>query len=189
MISRLVTAGVCLLALSTAFGSADAQVRRGEHGMHSAIPDGFTYIPFPPMGGRSGGDIVPLPESHFPYDAHIMVTMDRPGPAVAIDSQYNRILDGYKKRCVTVDTRVLSQGTQNNYPYNEWLLTCDADKASGKSKFSIVKSIVAQSSVLGYQYEISSKPDDAAVKTATDYLDTQVLCDDTSASHPCQAAN
>jgi len=191
MFAKPVAGLMCLLALGVAQAvSAQATVRHGEHEMHSGIPHGFKYLPLPSGPHLAMAIFTPTPESQFPYDAQISVILDKAGPAAAIDSQYNRARDAFKSNCTgNADARVLAQGTQNNYAYSEWLLTCDADKSSGKPKFAVMKTIVGQSFVYAYEYDISTKVDDAAVKVMKDYLDVEGLCDDTSAQHPCQPAN
>ncbi|WP_443747963.1 hypothetical protein [Asticcacaulis solisilvae] len=155
--------------------------------MHGAIPKGFKYLPLPPGQHVAVAFFTRTPDSQFPYDAQISVLIDRAGPATLIDSQYNRVWDNYRTGCVgKSEARVLSSGTQNNYPYSEWLLSCDADKEARGPRFSVMKTVVGQSLVYVYEYEMHSGPDDAAVKAIRDYLDSEMLCDDTSASHPCQ---
>ena len=183
----------CLLALvaaQAASAQAQAPARHGEHETHSAIPHGFRYVPLPPGPHLAIALFTPTPDSPFPYNAQISVILDKVGPAVAVDSQYSHFSGVFKSSCAgNVDARVLAQGMQNNYAYGEWLLSCDADKSTGKPVFTVMKSVLGQSLAYFYEYDIQAKADDAAVKAVKDYLDAEGLCDDTSASHPCQAAN
>ena len=183
--SKLTTAIICLAVLPVADAQAQIPKSIGEHGVAPALPDGFKYVPLPPTMAGTMMIFTPEQGDSEPYNVQVVVTVLRHDTGVTIDSQYNKVRAIYEDACKNVESQTLAQGLENNYPFQEWVLTCGALKDSGKPKFSVIKSIFGQHSEYFYQYEVENKSEASIISKAIDYLKTQKICDDTSDIHAC----
>jgi hypothetical protein len=126
-----------------------------------------------------------IPQAETVHDWSAMITVMVMHVNATPDQFAAGMLQSIKGGCAGIQSRKVTDGTENGYAFSIWLVQCPLNPATGKPEGFAMKIIGGKDALYNIQYAFRQNLTADLSKPAMIYLRRVQVCDTRSIDHPC----